>query len=193
MRRILCLWLPNWPVQRLLAARPELCQRAVVLYAQQPRRGECVVACCDGAQSRGIRLDMPVSEAMAMADAHPPLAVKEGRDEESAAHLRHAALGLYCEPHDPQADRAALEQLAEACDRFSPLVGLDISDEPDCLLLDITGLAPLFGGEESLADQVAHLCRQRGYRPRIAVADTVGAAWALAQLRNTACEGRRNH
>ena len=94
----------------------------------------------------------------------------------------HHSLGLHCESHDPQADRAALEQLAEACDRFSPLVGLETSDEPECLLLDITGLGPLFGGEESLAGQVAQLCRQRGYRPHIAVADTVGAAWALAHF-----------
>jgi protein ImuB len=167
MRRILCLWLPSWPVQRLLAARPELRQGALVLYAQRPRRGECVVACCPAAQSRGIHPDMPLSEAVAMTAS-------------VEASARRDPLGLHCEPHDSQADRTALEQLAEACDRFSPFVGLEASDEPECLLLDITGLAPLFSGEESLADQVAEMCRQRGYRPQIAVADTVGAAWAIA-------------
>ena len=49
---------------------------------------------------------------------------------------------------DAQADLALLEAIADWCDRYTPLVGLD---PPDGLMLDITGCAHLFGGEAALA------------------------------------------
>ena len=70
----------------------------------------------------------------------------------------------------------ALRELAEHCRRFSPTVGVE---PPDCLLLDITGLAHLFGGEAALVRKVAEDFAHRGLAARMAVADTFGAAWAL--------------
>ncbi len=79
---------------------------------------------------------------------------------------------------DPEADRRMLENIADWCDRYTPLVGLD---PPDGLVLDVTGCAHLFGGEAALCrDLVARLARQ-GFRARLAVADTVGAAWGVAR------------
>ncbi len=50
------------------------------------------------------------------------------------------------------------------------------------VLLDITGCAHLFGGEaELLADLVGRLERQ-GVAARAAIADTAGAAWAIARF-----------
>ena len=63
MKRILCLWFPEWPLQRLLVTHPELKQQAIVLYARAPRGGEYVVACCRRAQERGIRPGMSRTEA----------------------------------------------------------------------------------------------------------------------------------
>lgn len=77
-------------------------------------------------------------------------------------------------------DRAALEVLAGWCDQFSPTVGLEESDSPESLLLDITGLAPLFQGEEALVELVVQEFERRGYQVSVAVADTLGAAWAAA-------------
>ena len=45
---------------------------------------------------------------------------------------------------DEPADRKTLEDIADWCDRFTPLVALD---PPHGLFLDITGCAHLFGGE----------------------------------------------
>jgi protein ImuB len=87
---------------------------------------------------------------------------------------------LATEPSDGYAHRAALERLAEWCQRFSPTVGLEEADWPESLLLDITGLAPLFGGEEALAQRVVREFARRGLVVRVAVADTIGAAWAIA-------------
>jgi protein ImuB len=80
-----------------------------------------------------------------------------------------AEVAVHVEVHDPQADRAQLEALAQWCDQFSPLVGI----EGDSLLLDITGLP--FNTQ-----QVARAIRRQGFVARLAVAETLGAAWALA-------------
>ena len=48
---------------------------------------------------------------------------------------------------DEAADAHALNDIADWCDRFTPLVALDA---PHGLFLDITGCAHLFGGEAAL-------------------------------------------
>ena len=88
-----------------------------------------------------------------------------------------ALAGAHIEEHDPSADRATLAQLAAWCEQFSPIVGLE---EPDNLLLDVTGLGPLFGGEHILAEQIVRAFHRRGLAIQLTIADTVGAAWALA-------------
>jgi protein ImuB len=116
---------------------------------------------------------------------------------EAAALVRRRAV---VEEHEPAADLAALAQLAQACERFSPLVGWETVEpvagaappvrngtrsvpatcsQPSALFLDVTGIAVLFGGEESLLGAVEKDFAVRGYQVRLAIADTIGAAWAL--------------
>lgn len=82
---------------------------------------------------------------------------------------------------DVAADRALLEAVADWCDRYTPLVGLDA---PDGLLLDISGCAHLFGGESALMQDMAARLFRQGLNARIAVADTAGCAWAVARYGN---------
>lgn len=97
--------------------------------------------------------------------------------------------------HDAEQDRQQLAELACWCQQFSPLVGWEtvnsqnasrrtrtISPAADSLLLDVTGLAPLFGGEEQLCEEVTNGHRQRGLFVFVAPARTAGAAWALAHF-----------
>ena len=49
------------------------------------------------------------------------------------------------------------------------------------MLLDVTGCSHLFGGEEEMGRQVARDFQGPGFTPRVAIADTVGAAWAVAR------------
>jgi len=77
-------------------------------------------------------------------------------------------------------DREALKRLVAWCEQFSPTVGLEPSPAPECLLFDVTGLAPLFHGEAALTEHVAREFRRRKYTVRLALADTLGAAWAVA-------------
>ncbi len=94
-----------------------------------------------------------------------------GENDSPASHF---------ELHNPAADRRDLERLAQWCCQFSPTVGLEDADAPETLLLDATNLGPLYGGEDALVRQVARACQRRGLEARLAVADTIGAAWALA-------------
>jgi len=135
MSRILALWLPNWPVQRLVRDQPELAGRALVLYEQAARHGQRVKACSAAAEQQAVRPGMPLAEAQTLLAGDPLFAC-----------------------HDARRDREALVELAEWCEQFSPIVGLDQTDEPDSLLMDVSGLAHLFGGEEALAQAVVSAC-----------------------------------
>jgi protein ImuB len=84
------------------------------------------------------------------------------------------------EPADPAGDRAELARLAlVAARRWSPLTALSGDDG---LFLDITGTAHLFGGEARMARRIVRLLARIGFTARIAIADSAGAAWALARF-----------
>ena len=80
-------------------------------------------------------------------------------------------------PHEPRREATALEHLAKWAQRFSP-VAQDVA--PNVLLLDVSGCARLFGGEENILQQARAGLAARRIDARAAIADTVGAAWALA-------------
>jgi protein ImuB len=104
---------------------------------------------------------------------------------------------------EPQADRRLIETLASWCDRYTPWVAIDplggaIAEEgiEACsaggfggdagLMLDVSGCAHLFGQDEAgeralLGDLVERLSRH-DIACRAAMADTAGAAWALARF-----------
>lgn len=83
---------------------------------------------------------------------------------------------------EPEADAAALTALADWCVRFSPAVALDA---PDGLFLDITGVDHLWGGEAAMLADLRRRLAWNGLPVRAAIADTPGAAWALAHFTET--------
>ncbi|QDU91482.1 DNA polymerase IV [Pirellulimonas nuda] len=157
--RTLCVALPRWPIQRLTHARPELRGRAAALIAPG-RRGETVMACSAEASRAGVAPGMPAAEAQTLV----------------------AGRRLLTAPHDPVADRHALEKLAAECLRFCPLVGLEDAPEPGCLLMDLAGLEAIYPDPATLAARVADHFARLGLAVRLATADTVGRAWALAHF-----------
>ncbi|MCA8999204.1 MAG: DNA polymerase Y family protein [Planctomycetaceae bacterium] len=158
--RILCLWFPDWPVQRLTASHPELAESAL-LITETGHRGEFVHSANSLARQRGIRPGMPVSEARTR--------LVPGDRE-------------VVEPLRADLDTAALRELAPACEPFGFCPGLEEADRPECLLLEITGVDHFFGGERSLAECLDRAILERQYDGRIAVATSVGAAWAAAHF-----------
>ncbi|MCX7311429.1 MAG: DNA polymerase Y family protein [Alphaproteobacteria bacterium] len=151
-RRYLSLWLRRLSTDRIERRGSAPAETFVV--AESVKSAQRIAALTDGAARIGLKIGMGIADARAM---YPSLPVVDA---------------------DPEADLRFLETVADWCDRYTPLVGLDA---PDGLLLDVTGCAHLFGGEAALLrDLVARLVQQ-GLRARAAVADTVGAAWAVAR------------
>ncbi|WP_347301992.1 DUF6504 family protein [Croceibacterium sp. TMG7-5b_MA50] len=88
--------------------------------------------------------------------------------------------GLEVREADPDGDAAALRTLAELlARRWAPNV--TISDA-DGLFIDLTGVAHLHGGEARFCRRLLRLLARHGIAARVAVADTAGAAWALARF-----------
>lgn len=84
-------------------------------------------------------------------------------------------------------DAQALQTLSRWADRYAPWVAVETrpADLPDigdgALWLNITGCAHLFGGEEAMLHQVSNEVGHFGYKTRLGLADTAGAAWAIAR------------
>ncbi len=74
----------------------------------------------------------------------------------------------------------ALKTVAARCKPFTPLVGIDPDVFPQSVLLDITNVVHLFGGEAALVRKILDELRAEGWPLRAAAAATPGAAWALA-------------
>jgi protein ImuB len=116
-----------------------------------------VVAAVDAAAAAlGLRAGMPLAQAQALV---PGL--------EAGMH-----------PAEPEADAAALGRLAAWCLRYAPL---SAADAPDGIWLDVTGCAHLHGGETKLLRDLVGRLAAQGIAAHAAVADTPGAAHAIAR------------
>ena len=77
-----------------------------------------------------------------------------------------------------QLEARFLVSLRRWASKFSPWVAEEI---PNALVIDLTGCAHLFGGELGVIQQVELDCLNLGLSVHIGMADTRGAAWALAR------------
>ena len=156
MRRVVSLWFPTWPTDRLrrLPDAPPPVDRPLVTVVREGSR-RLVTAADAKAQGLGIHAGMTVARAQATT---PGLVVAEA---------------------DPEADRATLEKLAAWCLRYAPVAA---ADPPDGIVIDITGCAHLFGGEGAMVADITGRMERAGYSVRAAIADTWAAAWGLARF-----------
>ena len=151
-RRYLSVWLRRLSTDRIERRSSERVEIFVVVASING--AQRITALTDGAARLGLKTGMGLADARAR---YPKLPVVEA---------------------DLEADQRLLENIADWCDRYTPLVGLD---PPDGLFLDVTGCAHLFGGETALARDLVTRLTQQGLRARVAVADTVGGAWGVAR------------
>ncbi len=102
---------------------------------------------------------------------------------QTQADARARVPGLITAPADPAAEVAALTQLALWSERFSPAVAMETGPPGlEGLSLDMTGAAHLFGGEAALLQTLEAKLAKAGIPAHAALADTLGAAWALARF-----------
>ncbi len=168
-QRILSLWLPYLPTDRLQREAGGPTWRAA------RRLGDAPVAIAG-----------KVDNALKLAAIDETAAARGLRFGQALADARGAVPALVVHEDDPGADAALLQAIAEWCERYTPLVALD---PPDGLFLDITGCAHLFArdekhggdGEAQLAADLSARLSARGFAVRTAIASTPGAAWAFAR------------
>ncbi|MGV8930485.1 MAG: Y-family DNA polymerase, partial [Brevundimonas sp.] len=170
MRRIVSVWLIDWPVtvwrRSAMRARRPASPPDPALDPQAP-----------------FALIRKNSRGAAILHALNPAARRAGlRRGQSQADARAMIPQLIGKPADPEADVRALTALAVWAERWSPSVSLDLFGEGlEGLFLDVTGATHLFGGEVALAAQIRDRLAEAGARARVAMAPTPGAAWALAR------------
>lgn len=95
----------------------------------------------------------------------------------SLADARAVCPAIVVRPSDPAGDRVFLEQIALWGRYWGPWSAVDA---PDAVLVDVTAVAHLFGGEAALLADVQGRFAGRGLAVRLAIAPTAGAAWALS-------------
>ena len=180
-RRIVAVWLPWWPTERL-AARGRTPNDRTGSSDAHPAP--------DNARKSGAHQTRPSesppfvtvgeSRNRLVIEACNPPAVRAGLKPGMAlADGRAIVPDVLVRPADPQADALALERLARWATRFTPRV---MPDGAGAILLDIAGCTRLFGGEEALLASLRATLRDFRLTARLAVADTAGAAWALARF-----------
>ena len=101
------------------------------------------------------------------------------------ADARALAPGLEVAAADPLGDSEQLTKLAAWCGSFSPWTAPESAGSgPDGagIWLDATGCGHLFGGEEDLLRELVQRVQRMGFGVRAALADTAGAAWAVARF-----------
>ncbi len=155
---------PNWgsATADRGATRPD----APILLIDTRNNVQIIAACSDDARARGIRPGMTLAHATALLP-NPNSQISNLKSEIPSVVL----------PHDPATDLTALNSLALWAMRFSPTIAID---PPGGLLLDITGCQRLFRGEANLLHQALDALCAMGFTVRGAIADTIGAAWALS-------------
>ena len=144
------MWFARLASDRALRVRPVDGPFALTLNAANADRIHCLN---DRAEAQGLQRGMGLADARAFC---PDLRTR---------------------PADGPGDARFLRVLARWAQRYCPWVGLDGADG---LVLDITGAAHLFGDEAAMLDDMRLRLARAGLGVRLGLADTRGAAWALA-------------
>ncbi|MDH5796987.1 MAG: DNA polymerase Y family protein [Paracoccaceae bacterium] len=152
-RRILSLWFPRLGAERLVR-RAGLAQGPVAIVRDVGNLQQLDSLTAE-ASAEGLTPGQPLRDALAMCPA------------------------LITRVYNPLAEAEFLAALRRWAGKYSPWV----SDEPPAsLVIDLTGCAHLFGGEAALLEEIEGDCAALGLSVHAGIADTVGAAWALARF-----------
>jgi protein ImuB len=156
-RRFLVLFLPHWPTDYLKRRDPQL--KAPLALYERIKGGLRLAALDAEAIWRGLSTGQNLADARAMV---PELTVLE---------LDRPLL------------EAAFADFADWHSNASPLVSVmnEVSGYGD-LVLDITGVAHLFGGERPMLRLLLTRLRDLGYTVAGAIAPTIGAAWGVSHF-----------
>ncbi|NSY40489.1 DNA polymerase Y family protein [Leisingera sp. ANG59] len=152
-RRILSLWFPRLGAERILRAERGGIAGPLAV-AEEVSNTQVISALNMAASAEGLQAGQPLRDAHAM------------------------CAGLVVRPRSRAAEMAFLAALRRWAGKFSPWVA---EAGEDGLTIDLTGCAHLFGSEAALMETAGQDCAEMGLSVRMGLADTLGAAWALAR------------
>lgn len=153
MTRIAAVWVPDFPLQALRRACPELVEAPVVVTAG-PTPRDRVVAVSAQAAELGVRCGM------------------------TAAQARQKAPRALVRPTPLEVAAAAGEALSDVARGFSPRVRRHAVGEA---LLDASGLVPRWPSEQALLHELLRACRRVGLDARVGLAGDAGVAHVAAR------------
>jgi protein ImuB len=165
MKRIVSIWLPAWPIERMArtgdsALRDLLAASAFALVVAE--RGVLRIHAANArARAGGVRAGQALADARAVLPS------------------------LKTCPAEPSRDAAGLLALARWAGRYGPQRH---ADGADGLWIDATGVAHLYGGETRLVGDLYARLSRFGLTARIALAGTVGGAHALSRFATSSAQ-----
>lgn len=156
MRRFVSVWLPHWPIERLARHTPgAVPDDAPFALVESSPHGLRLTALNRPAARLGLSPGLPLADA------------------------RAAVPALLTRPAEPERDIRALARLALWLGRYGPARNIEGRDG---IWIDITGVAHLYGGEPQLLEDLVGRLAAFRLTARAALADTPGAAHALARF-----------
>lgn len=166
--------------------------KPLVVWDEYPRRGRLVFAACRRSQESGVVPQMPLSHAVELLQQGVNSAGHQSNVNPSSQNLCRRGNDYLLRQRDVTADDHALGRIAMLIQhQITPIVAIESLElkkwagvsryQRESLLCDVTGVAHLYGGETGLCHAASSLLARYGIVCRIAVADTVSAAWAFAR------------
>ncbi len=152
-QRYMTIWFRHLLTDWVSLRKPAFKEVPFVLTAPERNR-IIVIAANPEAEKQGVYVGMPSADAQAITQ------------------------GLKVLNYPPNKEAQLLRQLGLWCIRYTPIVATDL---PNGLILNISGCTHLWGGERAYLKAIVFKLREMGYDVRVAIADTVGAAWAVAR------------
>ncbi len=164
-KRYVSIWFRHLTTDWFTVRQPKLKDLPFVLRTSS--RGRMIITAANAAaEAKGILLNTVLADARAIL---PELQVADDQ---------------------PDLVEKLLTRIAEWCIRFTPAVAVDA---PDGILMDVTGCSHLWGGDTLYTVEIAKRLRARGYDVRVAIADTIGTAWAIARYGKEALVIKSGH
>jgi len=153
-RRILSVWFKRLAVERIIR-REKIPFGTPVIIKGNKKNSDIIYSLNRAAELEGLYLEQSINDALAKCPN---------------VLIRFINLEL---------DSQFLDMLMRWAEKFSPWIKTEL---PDGLLIDLTGCAHLFGGEELLIQTLKNDCLKFSLTVQISIADTAGAAWALSHF-----------
>src|ERR1700743_378345 len=153
-KRFVSLWFRYLLTDWLMLRQPEL-TGAPFVFAVKERGRMIITAANKLAEAQGINKGMAAADAKAIIP------------------------GLVIVDDIPGKGNQLLKGLGLWCIRYTPIIAIDA---PDGLIMDVSGCTHLWGNEQQYLNEIINRLKSKGYYAKGAMADTVGAAWAMAHF-----------